>query len=248
MKRFFFALILSAAVCFSVSARAAPSAQAAILIDGRNGYTVFESNDDLELPMASTTKIMTALLTLEAAEVFDEAVLITPEMISVEGSSMGLHEGWQVRLSSLAAGMLLASGNDAANAAAIALGGTPENFAGLMNERARLMGLSHTRFVTSSGLDDPDHYSSARELAALAREAMKNERFAALVKSRTAQVEILSSKMTLTYENHNKLLRLCEGCIGVKTGYTKRAGRCLVSCCKRGGIRLFAVTLNAPDD
>ena len=228
MKRFFFALILSAAVCFSVSARAAPSAQAAILIDGRNGYTVFESNDDLELPMASTTKIMTALLTLEAAEVFDEAVLITPEMISVEGSSMGLHEGWQVRLSSLAAGMLLASGNDAANAAA--------------------MGLSHTRFVTPSGLAAPDHYSSARELAALAREAMKNERFAALVKSRTAQVEILSSKMTLTYENHNKLLRLCEGCIGVKTGYTKRAGRCLVSCCKRGGIRLFAVTLNAPDD
>ena len=253
MKKLLFVLLLILC-CFMLPVEAdrgafpVLSAQAAILIDARSGFPLYEKNADLELPMASTTKILTALITLENAEVFDEAVLITQESASVEGSSMGLREGWQVRLSSLAAGMLLASGNDAANAAAIALGGTLENFAALMNARAEELGLSHTHFETPSGLDGPEHYSSARDLAMLAREAMKNERFAALASSREAKTEILSPKMTLTLGNHNKLLRLCEGCIGVKTGYTKRAGRCLVSCVEREGVRLIAVTLNDPDD
>ncbi len=253
MKKLLFVLLLILC-CFMLPVEAdrgafpVLSAQAAILIDARSGFPLYEKNADLELPMASTTKILTALITLENAEVFDEAVLITPQMAAVEGSSMGLRAGWQVRLSSLAAGMLLASGNDAANAAAIALGGTLENFAALMNARAEELGLSHTHFETPSGLDGPEHHSSARDLALLAREAMKNERFAELTSSREAKVEILSPKMTLTFGNHNKLLRLCEGCIGVKTGYTKRAGRCLVSCVEREGVCLIAVTLNDPDD
>lgn len=225
------------------------SAQSAILISADDGQVLYEHNAHQQLAMASTTKIMTALLTLEeAARSDDPELTITEEMVMVEGSSMGLQAGNRLTLRNLTAGMLLASGNDAANAAALALGGSQEGFAQLMNRRAAEIGMAETNFVTPSGLDDEAHYSTAYDMALLAREALKNPEFARIAASSTLQVEFLEPAQKISYSNHNRLLKMYEGCIGVKTGYTKKAGRCLVSAARREGTTLVAVTLNAPDD
>lgn len=227
----------------------AVSARSAVLLSGESGAVLWEKNARERLPMASTTKIMTALLTLEEAErAGDPAVDITEEMAAVEGSSMGLQAGDRLTLTNLAAGMLLASGNDAANAAALFLDGSQEGFARRMNSRAEEIGMKDTHFVTPSGLDAEDHFSTAYDLALLAREALENEAFAELAASPRCEVTFIEPAHTATYENHNKLLGLYEGCVGVKTGYTKKAGRCLVSAARREGVTLIAVTLDAPDD
>lgn len=224
------------------------SAQAAVLMNASDGTLLWEKNGEEKLPMASTTKIMTALLTLETASLDDRAVDITDAMVRVEGSSMGLHAGDRVTLSALAKGMLSVSGNDAANAAAYALDGSPQAFAAHMNRRAEELGLRNTHFVTPSGLDDDAHYTTASDLAKLARAAMQNPAFAAITAQRTIKIPYLSPDVSYTFTNHNKLLAQYQGCIGVKTGFTKKAGRCLVSCAERDGVRLIAVTLHAPDD
>lgn len=225
------------------------SAQSAILISGDDGTVIFEKNAHERLAMASTTKIMTALLTLEEAERAGDPVIdITEEMVRVEGSSMGLQAGNRLTLTNLTSGMLLASGNDAANAAALYLGESQEGFAKLMNARAREIGMEETNFVTPSGLDDDEHYSTAYDMALLGREAMMNEEFARIAGSSTLQVEFIEPEQRVSYTNHNKLLRIYEGCIGIKTGFTKKAGRTLVSAARRDGTTLIAVTLNAPDD
>lgn len=225
------------------------SAQSAILISGDDGTVIFEKNAHEQLAMASTTKIMTALLTLEeAGRSGDPAIDITEEMVRVEGSSMGLQAGNRLSLTNLTSGMLLASGNDAANAAALYLGGSHEDFAQLMNERAKEIGMTETNFVTPSGLDDDQHYSTAYDMALLGMEAMRNEEFARIAGSATLQVEFIEPEQRISYSNHNKLLHLYEGCIGIKTGFTKKAGRTLVSAARRDGTTLIAVTLNAPDD
>lgn len=225
------------------------SAQSAILISADDGTVIYEKNAHEQLAMASTTKIMTALLTLEEAERSgNPAVEITEEMVRVEGSSMGLLAGNRLTLTSLAEGMLLASGNDAANSAALYLGGSQEGFGELMNARAQELGMTETHFVTPSGLDDEAHYSTAYDMALLARAALENPEFARIAGSAHLQVEFLEPAQKLSYANHNKLLRMYEGCIGVKTGFTKKAGRCLVSAARREGTTLIAVTLNAPDD
>ncbi len=144
--------------------------------------------------------------------------------------------------------MLLASGNDAANAAALFLDGSQEAFAQRMNARAAEIGMEGTHFVTPSGLDDEEHYSTAYDMALLAREALDCPAFAEIAASAVRQVEFLEPARKVSYSNHNKLLRLYEGCIGVKTGFTTKAGRCLVSAARRDGTTLIAVTLNAPDD
>lgn len=225
------------------------SAQSAILISGDDGTVIFEKNAHEQLAMASTTKIMTALLTLEEAERSGDPVLdITEEMVAVEGSSMGLKAGDRLTLTNLVSGMLLASGNDAANAAALYLGGSQEGFAELMNARAKEIGMTETNFVTPSGLDDELHYSTAYDMALLGREAMQNEEFARIAGSATLQVSFIEPEQKISYSNHNKLLHLYDGCIGIKTGFTKKAGRTLVSAARRDGTTLIAVTLNAPDD
>ena len=225
------------------------SAQSAILISGDDGTVIFEKNAHERLAMASTTKIMTALLTLEEAERSGDPVIdITEEMVRVEGSSMGLQAGNRLTLTNLTSGMLLASGNDAANAAALYLGESQEGFAKLMNARAREIGMEETNFVTPSGLDDDEHYSTAYDMALLGREAMMNEEFARIAGSSTLQVEFIEPEQRVSYTNHNKLLRIYDGCIGIKTGFTKKAGRTLVSAARREGTTLIAVTLNAPDD
>lgn len=224
------------------------SAQCAAVIHMDTGEVLFVKNGEERRAMASTTKIMTALLTLEEAAVQNREVEITREMVLVEGSSMGLREGDRLTLRDLAVGMLTVSGNDAANSAAIAISGSREAFVERMNQRAQELGLENTHFETPSGLDGETHYSTALDMAKLAAAAMQNPDFAAIAGSKTAKVTFLSPEKTVTYQNHNKLLSLYEGCTGVKTGYTKKAGRCLVSAAERDGVRLVAVTLNAPDD
>ena len=225
------------------------SAQSAVLISADTAAVLYEKNSQNQLSMASTTKIMTALLTLEEAERRgDPVIAITEEMVAVEGSSMGLQAGDEITLTNLAAGMLLASGNDAANAAALSLSGSQEEFAEKMKRRAEAIGMKNSHFVTPSGLDDEAHFSTAYDMALLAREALKNEAFRKLCSSSTYQVTFVQPEKKVSYTNHNKLLRFYEGCIGVKTGFTKKSGRCLVSAAERDGVTLIAVTLNAPDD
>lgn len=243
------ALILLPLPTVKAASEPGVSAQSAILISGDDGTVIFEKNAHERLAMASTTKIMTALLTLEEAERSGDPVIdITEEMVRVEGSSMGLQAGNRLTLTNLTSGMLLASGNDAANAAALYLGGSQEGFAELMNTRAREIGMTETNFVTPSGLDDEEHYSTAYDMALLGREAMGNEEFARIAGSSTLQVEFMEPEQKVSYTNHNKLLRIYDGCIGIKTGFTKKAGRTLVSAARRDGTTLIAVTLNAPDD
>lgn len=223
------------------------SAQSAVLMCVNNGEILFSRNADKQLSMASTTKIMTSLLALEAAAP-DTEITVTKEMVSVEGTSMGLLPGDSVSLEELVYGMLLQSGNDAANTVAYVLGGSPEGFAKLMNERAAQIGMKNSNFVTASGLDDENHYSTAYDMALLACECIKNPEFASICSQKTARLTYGNPPYARTLTNHNKLLWKYEDSIGIKTGFTKKSGRCLVSAAERDGVTLVAVTLNAPDD
>lgn len=248
-------LCLVGALC-PVARAAGPevSAQSAVVLTADTGAVLFEKDGHTPRPVASTTKIMTALLALEAAqEQGDPLVDITQEMVAVEGSSMGLQAGDSISLTGLAAGMLLASGNDAANAAALYLDGSLESFAARMNQRAAALGMADTHFVTPSGLDGEDaqglgHLSTAYDMALLARAALEDQAFRQLCSSPSLAVEFAEPVKRVTYTNHNKLLTQYQGCVGVKTGFTKEAGRCLVSAAERDGALLIAVTLNAPND
>lgn len=245
--------VLFLAVPFSVSSEStesgpALSAQAYVLYCADSSQVLLSSNMDTQLGMASTTKIMTSLLALEEAAALDKEVEFTRDMIA-EGSSMYLKVGDVVRLSHLAAGMMTVSGNDAANAAAIAIGGSQEEFARRMNERAKQIGMKNTNFVTPSGLSHPQHYSTAYDMALLMAYAMENEEFAQLTSRKSVTVDfIYPASQQVTYSNHNKLLSMYEHCIGGKTGYTQSTGRCLVTCAQKDGLRLIAVTLNDRND
>ncbi len=223
------------------------SAVSAILIEADTGTVLFSKNEKEHRQIASTTKIMTALLTLEAGEP-DKEFQVDSAAIKVEGTSMGLREGDKVTRRALCYGMLLPSGNDAANAAAVNISGSKTAFAKLMNSRAKEIGMSDTNFVTPSGLDAEGQYSCAYDLALLAREAMNNKDFAEICALSKAKVAFGNPVSERWLVNSNKLLTSYDGCIGVKTGFTDSARRTLVSCAERDGIKLIAVTLNAPDD
>lgn len=223
------------------------SAAGAVLINGATGNIIWSKNPHKKLPMASTTKIMTALLLCENADL-DRTIVATEEMVTVEGSSMGLLPGDTVSYRDLLYGMMLASGNDAANTTAIALAGSTEKFAAMMNEKAKEIGMVNTNFVTPSGLDDENHYSTAYDMALLACYALKNDEFAAAACSKSMTLCYGTPPYKRTLSNHNKLLKSYEGVIGVKTGYTKKSGRCLVSAAKSSSSFLIAVTLNCSDD
>lgn len=224
------------------------SAKSAIVMIADTGQVLYEKNSHEKLPMASTTKIMTSLITLEEAAKDNREVTITKEMISVEGSSLGLREGDVLTLESLAKGMLAVSGNDAANSAAIAVSGSVDSFVEKMNEKAKMFGMSNTHFVTPSGLDRGDHHSTAYDMAILASHAMENEMFYNIVSKPSISVPFINPKSVRMLRNSNRLLKEYNGAVGVKTGYTVLAKRCLVSSAERNGIRLVAVTLNAPND
>ena len=235
------AAALLAAVLFLPLTAGAVSAEKAYVLDAVSGRVLYEKQPDERSLIASTTKIMTALIVCEQCNVLDR-MRIPKEAVGIEGSSMYLQEGEVLSLQELLYGLMLSSGNDAAVALAIYCGGTVEGFAELMNDKARVLGLTGTHFENPNGLDSPGHYSTARDLAVLAAYAMENPIFYKTVSAKNVKV----GQRYLT--NHNKLLWRVEGADGVKTGFTKAAGRILVSSATRGGRRLIAVTINAPDD
>ena len=235
------AAALLAAVLLYPSGAYAISAKKAIVMDATTGRCLYEKDADSRSLIASTTKIMTALIVCEQCNVLDR-MQIPKEAVGVEGSSIYLKEGEVLTLQELLYGMMLHSGNDAATALAIYCGGTVEGFAELMNDKARLLGMKGSHFVNPHGLDAPEHYSTARDLAVLAAYAMKNPVFAQTVSTKTVTVGSRSLR------NHNKLLWQVEGADGVKTGYTKAAGRLLVSSAERQGRRLVAVTIDDGND
>lgn len=223
------------------------SAVSAVLINADTGTIVYEKNPYEKRAMASTTKIMTALLTAEAGSL-DEKFTVDSYAIKVEGTSMGLEEGDIVTRRALLYGMLLPSGNDAANAAAVSVGGSMTKFVELMNKKAEKLGLKNTHFVNPSGLDAEGHYTTAYDLAMLARAALQNPVFSEICKCESARVEYGNPPYMRGLSNSNKMLWRYNGCIGVKTGFTDNAKRCLVTAAERNGVRLIAVTLNAPND
>lgn len=222
---------------------AVATAAAADIVMEQSGYVLSAGNENVRLGMASTTKIMTALLAIELLE--PEAVVTVPkEAVGIEGSSIYLIEGEQITVSDLLYGLMLESGNDAATALAIAAGGTVEHFVAMMNERAAELGLEDTHFSNPHGLSADDHYTTAYDLARLTCAALENETFAEIVSCKTKTIS--DGKRYLS--NHNRLLRSYEGCIGVKTGYTIATGRTLVTAAERDGLTLVAVTLNDRSD
>ena len=223
------------------------NARGAVLIEAGSGAVVFGQNQNARLPMASTTKIMTALVALEALPL-DTPVKITAASVGVEGSSIYLVEGEVLTLEQLLYALLLESANDAASAIAVAVSGSVESFAERMNRKAAELGLTDTHFVNPHGLDHEDHYTTAYELAMIARAALENETFRAICATKRKTIPLHGTEGVRLLLNHNKLLDSYEGCIGVKTGFTKKTGRCLVSAAERGGVTLIAVTLGAPDD
>ena len=233
------------AVRASRAAQLAPppqvSAKSAALLDGMTGECLYEKNGDQRALIASTTKIMTGLLVCEAGDL-DRTVTVPETAAGTEGSSMYLKSGETLTRRELLYGMMLHSGNDAALTLAISISGSEAAFVRQMNRRACALNLTQTHFANPHGLDSGENYSTALDLARLAQAALQNEQFRTVVSTKT----IACAGRTLT--NHNKLLWRYDGCIGVKTGYTRHAGRILVSAAERGGRMLIAVTISDPDD
>ena len=222
------------------------SARAATLYEPTNGEFLFQKNADQRLPMASTTKIMTALVALESTDA-DAEITVATEACGIEGSSLYLKPNEVLSMRELLYGLMLRSANDAAAAIAYAVGGSIEGFSQLMNTRAKQMGLTDTHFTNPHGLDAPEHYTTAKELAVIAAEALKNPLFKEIVSTYKAEITNSAGESRLVV-NHNKLLKLYDGAIGVKTGFTKKCGRCLVGAAERDGLTFISVTIDAPDD
>ena len=221
------------------------SARSATLYEPETKSFLYEKNADVRMPMASTTKIMTAIVALENSEL-DDTVEIDDSAIGVEGSSAYLKQGDVLTMEELLYALMLGSANDAAVAIACHVGGDVPGFADMMNEKALELGLSDTHFTNPHGLDDEEHYTTAHDLALIAAAALKNDTFKSI--SSTYKKSFITEERRRTYVNHNKLLNLYEGSIGMKTGFTKKSGRCLVGAAERDGLTFITVTLNAPDD
>ena len=232
----------------TVSLDISTSAGSAVLLDasGQTVRTLWEQNADKRRGPASTTKIMTALIAAERMPL-SAKITVTKEAVGVEGSSVYLTEGEVFTLEELLCCTLLESANDASVAVAIAVGGSIENFAALMNAKCEELGLVDTHFTNPHGLDDDEHYTTARELGIIAAAALENEALRKIFSTYKMTVAAPDGGVRLLI-NHNRLLRSIEGCIGVKTGYTKSNGRCLVSAAERDGLRLIAVTLDDGND
>ncbi|NLA87243.1 MAG: D-alanyl-D-alanine carboxypeptidase, partial [Clostridiales bacterium] len=234
-------LILIAGLQIPATAAPMTSAAADILIEASSGTVLHEKNADKHMRIASTTKILPGIVVLENCGVNDK-VLIGNDFPAIEGSSIYLKHGEELTVLSLLYGLLLESGNDAAVALAIHTAGSVEAFADLMNRYAESLGCRNSCFKNPHGLDHEGHYSTARDLALISAAAMENKTFRDIVSTKHIALD------GRYYKNHNKLLWMCPGAIGIKTGYTKSSGRSLVSCTERDGMRLVCVTLSAPDD
>lgn len=218
------------------------SAAAACVMELETGRVLFAANPHTRLPMASTTKVMTALLALERGDLQDE-VVCSPQAFGVPGTSIYLQAGERLTLEQMLLGLMLASGNDAAVAIAEHIGGSIEGFAAMMNARAAQIGAVNTRFVNPHGLPDDGHYTTAYDLALIAREAMRNEAFRRLVSTQRASIPWAGRTYDRQLHNKNRLLADYPGATGVKTGFTSKAGRCLVFGAQRDGMEIVGVVL-----
>lgn len=248
----FTAIITSAIIICGLAMPAAAegvsvSAKAAVVIEQKSGRVLYNHNADWELPMASTTKIMTALVALKYGNL-DDIVEVSEAASMVEGSSMYLEKGEKITLENLVYGLMLVSGNDAAVAIAESVGGSVERFVEMMNETAADLGLEHTHFDNANGLPSDTHYTTALELAEITKYAMEMPKFCEIVGTKSKSVPWEGREYNRELTNHNKLLTMLDGCVGVKTGYTQAAGRCLVSAVTRDDMTLICVTLSDPND
>lgn len=238
-------------ICFlpvySKASEVLVSAESAVVLNADTGEILYSKNPYEKRGMASTTKIMTSLVALEYGNLTD-TVKAKLSDVTVEGTSIGLKEGDEVSLETLVAGMLLESGNDAANVTATMIGGSKEKFSQLMNKKAKELGMLSTDFKNPSGLTEEGHYSTAYDMALLASNAIKNQKFRELCSTRSYKATYGTPQYQRTFYNHNKFLSVFEGALGIKTGFTKASGRCLVTAAERDGVTLVAVTLNARDD
>lgn len=248
--RYLLVLLLLATMIFhGVSAKAEPdvSARSAVLIETSGNRIIYQKNPHQRLPMASTTKIMTAICAIEAGNI-DRTVTVDDSAVGVEGSSVYLAKGERLTIRELLYGLMLHSGNDAAVAIACSVSGSVEKFAELMNETAAKIGAINTHFDNPNGLDSENHYTTAYDLAIITAYGLKNSDFLEVVSTYTATIPNGDKPYSRKLKNHNKLLKTYDGCIGVKTGYTRRCGRCLVTAADRDNTRLVAVTLNDGND
>ena len=211
---------------------------------------MYEKSADEKAYPASTTKIMTALVTLENLEKHDspitQTVEVPAEAAGVEGSSLYLAAGEKISMEDLLYGLMLVSGNDAATALACIIGGTQENFISMMNDKAAELHCSNTHFTNPSGLFDEDHYTTARDMAVIAREAMKDPTFRKIVATKDHKAQRTDSDY-LTFHNKNKTIFQYDGGTGIKIGYTKASGRTLVASAERDGRSMICVVMSAPD-
>lgn len=216
-----------------------------VVIEATTGRIMSGKNYDVKLPMASTTKVVTAAIAVNS-EKLDDIVTIPKEACGIEGSSIYLREGEKITLRDLVYGLMLRSGNDAATAIALYLGGSIDGFALMMNDYARNIGANNTNFVNPHGLHDDNHYTTAYDLAIMTAKALENDEFRNIVSCKNYKIES-DGYETRYIANKNKMLSMYDGAIGVKTGYTKMAGRCLVSAAERDGITAISVVLNEPN-
>lgn len=214
----------------------------AVAYDRKSGKVIWGKNENKRSAMASTTKIMTAIIAIENADLNQE-VVISAKSAGTGGSRLGLKKNDKILLQDLLYGLMLKSGNDAAVAIAETVGGNIEGYANMMNDKARQLGLENTHFVTPHGLDNPEHYTTAYELAKLTDYALKNETFAKIVNTKTCTIMINGYQKAIS--NTNELLGYIEGVNGVKTGFTNNAGRCLVTSVKRNDFEIITVVLQA---
>lgn len=238
-------LISMLALLASAESSAKTGAKSFALYNPELNLFLCEKNMNMRLPMASTTKILTALIAIEELDL-DEKITVQKEAVGIEGSSVYLAEGDVLTARDLIYSVLLQSANDASVVLALRIGNTIEGFADIMNKRASDIGATNTKFKNPHGLDSDDHYTTAKDLALIASAALNNDTFRKITS--THKYSFTTGEKTRALVNHNKLLTQYDGCIGVKTGYTKRCGRCLVSAAYREGVTMIAVTLSDPDD
>jgi len=244
MKRFASLLLFFAVFLYNGCAFA--DAASAVVMEESTGRILYASNPEERLPMASTTKIMTALIALENSAL-DAPVTAGENAFGVSGTSIYLEKGETLSMEQMLYGLMLVSGNDAAVAIAEHVGGSVDGFCALMNDRASQLGCVNTHYTTPHGLPASDHYTTALDLCRIAREAMRNPTFRTIVSTQRATIPWQNHAYDRVLMNKNKLLSTYDGAIGIKTGYTKAAGRCLVFAAERGGMTVLGAVLNCPD-
>ncbi len=252
MKKLLLVALTVAVICVCCSGSALASsgpnfsttARAACVMEQSSGRMLYQKNAQMPLPMASTTKIVTALTVLNNCENIDEVCVIPKAAVGIEGSSIYLREGEKLTVRELLCGLMLRSGNDCAVALALKIGGSLENFAEMMNATATECGATNSNFVTPHGLHDENHYTTAEDLAKITCVALKNQTFRQIVASKSTKISNDGYDYDRVLVNKNKLLSGFEGADGVKTGYTTRAGRCFVGSATRNGMQVVVVVLN----